>query len=192
MAQPGQIDWGRFDHAARRAMVHRLSPREAAIVAQTFPWRQQPLDVLGAIAARPDCTICTALTIFIRGEPERFELPQEERTDADRQIFQFLLRLHATINAGAHRLDPLEAPAEPEKIESLLIPRRERPPGRPVWGLDPAVVGPALELARRPQNRLARSRDEARDMALPGQAARPGAGRLGRVLLRLVGQRRPQ
>lgn len=192
MEEAGQVDWSRLDAAARRALVHRLRPREVALVARTFVWRQQPLDVLGAIAARPDCTLGTALTIFIRGKPERFEDPgADELTEADRQVFQFLLRLHATINAGAHRLDPLEAPDEPRRIERLLIPRRERPAGRPVWGLDPAVVGPALELARRPQNRLARRRadDLASGTAPVGLGAR---GRLRRVLQRLAGQRRPQ
>ncbi|MFD1343369.1 hypothetical protein [Litorisediminicola beolgyonensis] len=194
------FDWESGDTDTAIALVREGTTRQINQLGRFYNWDYAPVEVLGAVLDRPDCSLGTALTIFVAAEPGYYEAFAPDGAGCPSpQIFAFLVRLRDRINAGDFVDDPEDSPEHPWLLTRYLS--SEDGPER-MFTLDPARVSGALS---RPSRDAARQEDghvfelhSALDLFATMRATQAGIeveldarrGPLARLFRRLFGRNR--
>ena len=126
------------------AVARTLPAGDLLEAVYNYNWDEEAVEVLGAIADRPDCTLFTALQIFHGAEPDYYEGPKEPW---DVPMFDLLTRIHDRINASGYRHDPADHHKPRTFNKEWFLGTQDGNESRKVrhWQLDPRIVLPACE-----------------------------------------------
>ncbi|HAW48579.1 MAG TPA: hypothetical protein DCX34_15330 [Roseovarius sp.] len=147
--------------------IGRLEPLSGdalAVALNSVDWSEGPCDGLGRIMARRDVDLATALCVFFRGAPERFNyLPKPHVPDGYRAVARHLDNICLRINSGFYLPQPDGRLGCRDTLDRWLdYQRADRQEGRcGRWVLDEAVLMPLFDSAwyRAPRSHH-RERDE--------------------------------
>jgi len=136
--------------AAEDTAPEHLSAEALAHALHAVDWSAASCKRLGRIMARRDVDLATALCVFFRGAPERFNyLPKPHVPDGYRAVARQLDNICLRINSGFYLPlpeRPLACRAELDRW--LAYQRADRQEGRcGRWVLDEATLAPLLEAA---------------------------------------------
>ncbi len=143
MKPQNSLDWTRRSEEEQLAMARQASPTELRRLARQYDWSQNPEAVLGWMMAHKDMDLSSALTVFLNGDPERFnylakrDVPPEHR-GAARVLDNVCLR----VNSGFYRVRNGQRIGCKSRLERWLeFQRADRAEGRRGrWILDEAII----------------------------------------------------
>ncbi|WP_129590283.1 hypothetical protein [Roseovarius nitratireducens] len=133
--------------------IGRLEPLSGdalAVALNSIDWSESPCDGLGRIMARRDVDLATALCVFFRGAPERFNyLPKPHVPDGYRAVARHLDNICLRINSGFYLPQPDGRLGCRDTLDRWLdYQRADRQEGRcGRWVLDEAVLMPLFDSA---------------------------------------------
>lgn len=138
--------------ASTPARISGTDTRPSATALAATDWSERPCAGLGRAMARRDVDLATALDVFFRGGPERFNYLPKPHVPADyRPVARHLDNICLRINSGFYLP---AAGVRPECRDALgrwlAYQRADRDEGRcGRWVLDEAVLAPLIEPSRR-------------------------------------------
>lgn len=138
-----RFDWSSGSEAEHLAMVRRGNEAQLRALARRYDWSLHPERVLGWIMARKCVDLGTALTVFLNGDPERFNyMPKRDVPDAYRGVARVLDNICLRVNSGFYLVRPGRDVADRPRLENWLtcqeFDRDEGKRGR--WILDERIV----------------------------------------------------
>lgn len=170
---------GRAATTSRTRALQHLQGNALAAALGALDWSEAPCVGLGRAMARRDVDLATALCVFFRGAPERFNyLPKSHVPDGYRAVARHLDNICQRINSGFY------LPAADVRLGCrttldrwLDYQRADRQEGRcGRWVLDETVLMPLYDVARYQASPAHRSAPEApilwRAMLAPLRALR--------------------
>ncbi|MFB9149460.1 hypothetical protein [Roseovarius ramblicola] len=138
------------DKTSGSGALDRLSGDALAAALAATDWSEAPLAGLGRAMARRDLDLATALCVFFRGAPERFNyLPKPDVPDRLRPVARQLDNICLRINSGFYLPAPGARLACRAPLDRWLgYQRADRHEGRcGRWVLDEARLAPLFDTA---------------------------------------------
>ena len=141
------FDWSRGSQEDHLAMARGASPDQLCDVARNYDWSMYPAPVLGWIMAQSSVDLGTALTVFLNGEPERFNyVPKRHVPDEYRPVVRMLDNICLRVNCGFYLAHPERDVASRARLTTWLdYQRADRMEGRQGrYTLDEKILNPLL------------------------------------------------
>jgi len=102
-----EFDWSRGTEDDHLAMARRANEDQLRQLARNYDWAMHPVPVLGWIMAQTSVDLGTALTVFLNGEPERFNyIPKHQVPQDYRNIARLLDNICLRVNSGFYLVYP--------------------------------------------------------------------------------------
>jgi len=144
-------EWTGASEAERLRMLKSLEKAGLCEAARTLDWSRAGPSVLRWISAQRDVDLGTAMTLFLNGEPSRFNhADRDTLNEADRARCAVLDALCQRINCGYYLPDPrrqmTELAAFRAWMEAQDRDRMMQRRGR--WVFNPIVVAPMISEIR--------------------------------------------
>ncbi|WP_281967522.1 hypothetical protein [Roseovarius nanhaiticus] len=182
MQMPIRQDWSQGCADAHLRAMRRAPRSDLARLACSYDWSAHPEPVLGWVMAQRRIELAVALTVFLRGAPERFNyMPKRDVPPQHEAEARLLDNICLRINSGYYLPGARVPAADVARIEKWLAAqkddRSEGTGGR--WILEEAIVERVLIQAGAPA--------EATDNRLDTAALR--RGRLFALLAPLLRRR---
>ncbi|WP_300547050.1 hypothetical protein [Roseovarius sp.] len=148
MPTPDTFNWATSSDADHLREARSLSPQDLCGLIRTYDWSHYPEPVLGWAMAQKGIDLCSALTAFFNGEPERFNyMPKRHVPDTHRGAARLLDNICVRINSGFYLVYPGHEPDSRGKLLKWLefqnTDRNEGRCGR--WILDERILEPMLK-----------------------------------------------
>ena len=101
MPKPASFNWSASTEVDHLAQARALSPDDLRVMVKTYDWSYYPDAVLGWAMAQKGIDLCSAMTVFFNGEPERFNyMPKRHVPEAHRGAARVLDNICLRINSG--------------------------------------------------------------------------------------------
>ncbi|MFX0545712.1 hypothetical protein ACEWPL_009220 [Roseovarius sp. S1116L3] len=176
MHMPFRQDWTQGSAAAHLKIMRRARRGDLIRLARSYDWEAHPEVVLGWIMAQRRIDLGAALTVFLRGEPERFNyMPKRDVAEAHQPAARLLDNICLRINSGFYLPGGPVSRAEKRRlirwIEAQQADRAEGKNGR--WVLDEEILSAIMHAAEDD----APGAPPAGDEAMRLQSRSRGAGR---------------
>ncbi|WP_163849349.1 hypothetical protein [Pseudooceanicola aestuarii] len=147
MVSLASIDWSSAPSEDRIRALKVAPSRQVCAMARAVRWDATGLDVISWISAQQGVDLGSALTLFLHGDPQRFnDVPRNAVAQRDRRACSLLDALCQRINAGFYLPDPARPVSEPDRLLAYLRQQREDTrqglPRR--WGINETVLAPLL------------------------------------------------
>ncbi|MEO3415455.1 hypothetical protein AAFO92_12435 [Roseovarius sp. CAU 1744] len=141
------FDWHQGSAEEHLAMARLGSADQICDLARNYSWFQHPEKVLGWIMAQKCVDLGTALTVFLNGEPERFNyMPKRDVPEGYRGVVRLLDNICQRINSGFYLADPNSPLNDRRRVSKWLdyqtADHDEGHLGR--WQLDSRILDPLL------------------------------------------------
>ncbi|MFX0540631.1 hypothetical protein ACEWPM_002715 [Roseovarius sp. S4756] len=180
MHMPIRQDWTQGSAAAHLEIMRRARRGDLIRLARSYDWTAHPEAVLGWIMAQRRIDLGTALAVFLRGEPERFNyMPKRDVAEAHQPAARLLDNICLRINSGFYLPTAPVAGADKARlirwIEAQQADRTEGTNGR--WVLDEQIVSAVMQAAEHDATGAERAGDQA--MRLQSRSRGAGRGRAG-------------
>lgn len=102
-----EFDWSRGTEDDHLAMARRANDDQLRQLARCYDWGMYPVSVLGWVMALTSVDLGTALTVFLNGEPERFNyIPKHHVPQDYRDIARMLDNICLRVNSGFYLAHP--------------------------------------------------------------------------------------
>lgn len=102
-----EFDWSHGTEDDHLAMARRANEDQLRQLARGYDWDMYPVPVLGWIMAQTSVDLGTALTVFLNGEPERFNyIPKHQVPQDYRDIARLLDNICLRVNSGFYLAHP--------------------------------------------------------------------------------------
>lgn len=147
MPHPDPFDWSTSTAEEHLLRIRTLPAAERRARLLAYDWRHHPEAVFGWAMAQRGVDLATALCVFFRGGPARFNyLPKREVPEAFRGTARALDNICQRINSGFYLASPdgrADCPGELVRwVEFQRADRAEARRGR--WIIEEGVVEPLL------------------------------------------------
>ncbi len=147
MHMPIRQDWTQGDADAHLNVMRRARRADLAGLACSYDWEAHPGPVLGWIMAQRRIDLSTALAVFLRGGPERFNyFPKRDVPPEHRPAVRLLDNICLRINSGFYLPGKPAAAADLPRLENWLAAqkadRAEGCGGR--WVLDETILATVM------------------------------------------------
>lgn len=141
------FDWHQGSAEEHLAMARLGSADQICALARDYSWFQHPERVLGWIMAQKCVDLGTALTVFLNGEPERFNyMPKRDIPEGYRGVVRLLDNICQRLNSGFYLADPNSPLSDRGRITKWVayqaFDRDEGSVGR--WQLEESILEPLL------------------------------------------------
>ena len=148
MQMPIRQDWSEGCAGAHLDAMRRAPRGDLARLACSYDWDAHPVEVLGWVMAQRRIDLSSALHVFLRGGPERFNyMPKRDVPDAHIGAARLLDNVCLRINSGFYLPGPPVGPAERARLCNWLAAQKadrvEGAAGR--WVLDETILGPVMD-----------------------------------------------
>ncbi len=152
MPTPELFNWSATTEVDHLTQARALSPDDLRAMVKTYDWAHYPDVVLGWAMAQKGIDLCSAMSAFFNGEPERFNyMPKGHVPETHRGAARVLDNICLRINSGFYLVYPGYAPKCRDKLIKWLdyqnTDRAEGRRGR--WILDERTLEPMLKDALR-------------------------------------------
>ena len=142
-----QFDWHQGTAEEHLAMARKGTPEQLCTLARSYDWFQHPETVLGWVMAQKCIDLGTALAVFLRGEPERFNyMPKRDVPEGYRGVARLLDNICLRMNSGYYLADPKSPIENVKRLKKWIAyqadDRIEGRMGR--WQLDESILEPLL------------------------------------------------
>ncbi len=161
--------------------VEQLPANELLQAASSYNWDMYPVEVLGRIAGRQDCSLLTALTIFELATPTYYD---QESAAQDGDIVTLLQTIQDRINAGKYSHDQADHDRGWQGLGEATGLVRAKVEGHR-WHLDPSLVLPALELSEDQKD----AREDQRLAWIEREAAKQADALVGAPRARVIAEK---
>ncbi len=102
-----EFDWSRGTEDDHLAMARLANADQLRQLARSYDWAMYPVPVLGWVMAQTSVDLGTALTVFLNGEPERFNyLPKHQVPPDYRDTARMLDNICLRVNSGFYLAHP--------------------------------------------------------------------------------------
>ncbi len=141
------FDWHQGKAEEHLAVARLGSTDQICELARDYCWFQHPEKVLGWIMAQKFVDLGTALTVFLNGEPERFNyMPKRDVPEGYRGVARLLDNICQRINSGFYLADPNSPLRNRRRVTKWLdcqtADHAEGHMGR--WQFDARILDPLL------------------------------------------------
>ena len=137
------FDWKNSTVEAQLATARAADTAQLRQLARDYDWSGHPEAVLGWVMAQKAIDLCSALTAFLNGDPERFNyIPKRDVPDRFRGAARVLDNICLRLNSGFYLTQPGQTVSHQKRLKNWLAYQEEdRSEGRRGrWILDERIL----------------------------------------------------